>query len=203
MEGRLGTQGLLQFTEGRYPMATQTKKVPKLQQQAQNILSVLNEGVPTGVVTISVGGTAYKVAGLEAAIQGVDADYQGVQGAETVWHDKVKALQAKLPEYKALVTGATQALEQVYAGNTKALTTLGKKPKVRVQRTAEEKAIIAAKVQKTKQKNASSKPPKQASGKVVLYDQANGSTPPGPQATAEASNSASSTPPAGDVATGK
>jgi hypothetical protein len=185
-------------------MATQTKKVPQTEQDAQNIITVLEEEqLPAGVVTIPVGGTPFKVPGLKSAVQEVIDGYQKVETALTAYRDEVKALRGKLPAYRQLVTGSKKVLALVFAGNTKALTTLGALPKATVQRSAEEKAVIAAKAARTREQNAALKPQKQASGKVVLYDEVNGAATPASQATSGASNSASPTPPAGDVATGK
>jgi hypothetical protein len=122
--------------------------------QGKNSLAVLvkqfitgiNKHFPIGSQQLPVGGATFTVTDLTALLQSFVDNREAVEVSKAAFRAKVQAEQAKAPSQLAVIRAFETAVRSMFGNSADALADFGLAPtKVRVTRTAEEKAVAAAK----------------------------------------------------------
>ncbi len=122
--------------------------------QGKNSLAVLvkqfitgiNKHFPTGSQSLQVGGATFTVTGLTALLQSYVDNREAVEVSKAAFRAKVQTEQATAPSQLAVIRAFEKAVRSMFGSSADALADFGlAPPKARVTRTAEEKAVAAAK----------------------------------------------------------
>ncbi len=114
--------------------------------QVKQLIIGVNKHYPNGSEQLQVGGATVTVSGLTALLQSVVDNRQAVEVSQAATKAKVQAERAQAPSQLAVIRALESTIRGTFGNSADVLADFGLAPtKVRVTRTAEEKAVSAAK----------------------------------------------------------
>ena len=114
--------------------------------QVRQLITGANKHYPIGTQEIPVGGATFTVTGLTALLQSFVDNREAVEVSKAATKAKVQTEQAQAPAQLAVIRAFESAIRSTFGNSADVLADFGLAPtKVRVTRTAEEKAVSAAK----------------------------------------------------------
>ena len=112
----------------------------------KQLITGVNKHYPTGSQQLPVGGATFTVTDLTALLQSFVDNREAVEVARAALKAKVQTEQAKAPSQLAVIRAFETAVRSTFGNSADVLADFGLAPiKVRAPRTAEEKAVSAAK----------------------------------------------------------
>src|SRR5579859_1326060 len=117
----------------------------------KQLIAGVNKHFPNGSQQLQVGGATFTVTGLTALLQSFVDNREAVEASKAATKAKVQAEAAQAPSQRALIHALEATVRSNFGNSADVLADFGLAPlKARTPRTAEEKAVSAAKNEATR-----------------------------------------------------
>ena len=138
--------------------------------QVRQLITGVNKHYPTGSEQLQVGGATFTVTGLTELLQSFVNNREAVEASKAAFQAKVQAEQAQAPSQLVVIREFEKVVRSTFGNSADVLADFGLAPfKVPVTKTAEEKAVAAAKRVATRKARGtmSSKQKKEIKGSIT------------------------------------